>query len=150
MRSSYISEQLRAKVQAQAKNRCGYCLSSQKYVLGTLVIEHFIPIAKGGTDDEENLWLACSLCNTFKGVQTHATDPLTRRRARLFNPRRQEWARHFAWTEDGTQVIGRTVCGRATVVALRLNNPIAVNVREAWVAVGWHPPQEDAIPSQKP
>jgi hypothetical protein len=28
-------------------------------------------------------------------------------------------------------------------VALRLNNPIAVKVREAWVAVGWHPPQDD-------
>lgn len=143
MSSGYISEQLRAKVRSQAKNRCGYCLSPQKYILGKLEIEHTIPTSKGGTDDEENLWLACTLCNTFKATQTHAVDPLTRRRRRLFNPRRQEWKRHFAWTEDSTQVIGRTACGRATVVALRLNNPIAVNVREAWVDVGWHPPLDD-------
>ena len=29
-----------------------------------------------------------------------------------------------------------TACGRATVMALRLNNPISVNVRKAWVSVG--------------
>jgi HNH endonuclease len=143
MSSGYISDQVRARVRAQAKNRCGHCCSHQDYVLGTLEIDHFIPLSRGGTDDEENLWLACGLCNTFKASQTHVIDPLTRRRIRLFNPRRQQWSRHFAWSEDGTQIIGRTACGRATVVALRLNNPIAVKVREAWVAVGWHPPQYD-------
>ena len=65
MSSGYISEQVRTRVQAQAQNRCGYCLSHQDYVLGTLEIEHFIPRSKGGTDEEENLWIACSLCNTF-------------------------------------------------------------------------------------
>jgi geranylgeranyl pyrophosphate synthase len=58
----------------------------------------------------------------------------------LFNPRRQKWSRHFVWSEDGTLIIGKTACGRATVVALQLNNPIAVLVRQQWVAVGWHPP----------
>jgi HNH endonuclease len=143
MSSGYISESLRARIQTQAKNRCGYCLSSQAYIMGILEIDHFTPRSKGGTDDEENLWLACSLCNVFKGSQTHATDPLTRRHIRLFNPRRQKWSRHFAWSTDGTQIIGHTACGRATVVALRLNNPIGVNVRAAWVAVGWHPPQAE-------
>ena len=89
MSSGYISEALRDRIEAQAKSRCGYCRSQQKYVLGTLEIDHFIPRSKGGTDDEENLWLACSSCNVFKGVQTHAVDPLTRRRVRLFNPRGQ-------------------------------------------------------------
>jgi hypothetical protein len=140
MSSSYISESVRAKVQAQSRNRCGYCLSHQDYVLGTLEIDHLIPRAKGGTDDESNLWLACSLCNTFIGMQTDAIDPSTGRRTALFNPRTQQWSRHFAWAENGTQIVGRTACGRATVVALRLNNPIAVKVRAAWVAVGWHPP----------
>jgi HNH endonuclease len=143
MSSGYISEALRDRVEAQAKFRCGYCRSQQKYVLGTLEIDHFIPRSKGGTDDEENLWLACSSCNVFKGVQTHAIDPLTRRRVRLFNLRYQKWSRHFVWVEDGTQIVGQTACGRATVMALRLNHPISVNVRKAWVSVGWHPPIDD-------
>lgn len=143
MSSSYISEQLRLRVQASAQNQCGYCLSQQQYILGTLEIDHLVPRSQGGTDEEENLWLACSLCNGFKASQTYGLDPVTRRRLRLFNPRVQKWSRHFVWTEDGTQIVGYTACGRATVVALRLNNPIAVKVREAWVMVGWHPPEEN-------
>jgi 5-methylcytosine-specific restriction endonuclease McrA len=55
MSPSYISDQIRDRVKAKAKNRCGYCLSLQDYVLGTLEIDHLIPRAKGGTDEEENL-----------------------------------------------------------------------------------------------
>jgi hypothetical protein len=58
----------------------------------------------------------------------------------VYNPRRQVWSEHFEWSRDGTQILGRTACGRATVIALRLNNLIAVTVRRHWVAAGWHPP----------
>jgi len=142
MTSRSISEALREKIRAQAGNRCGYCLSLQKYVLGLLEIEHIIPKAKGGTDEEENLWLACRLCNNYKGTQTSALDPLTKRQVNLFNPRKQKWSRHFQWSEDGTKIIGRTACGRTTVVALQLNNIIAVTVRQQWVMAGWHPPED--------
>lgn len=76
MSASGISEEIRARVREQAGNRCGYCLSLQKYVLGILEIEHIIPKAKGGTDNEENLWLACRLCNGYKGIATHERDPV--------------------------------------------------------------------------
>jgi HNH endonuclease len=130
----------RARIRAQAGNRCGYCQSSQQYVLGLLEIDHIIPKASGGTDDEGNLWLACRMCNGYKGVQTHARDPVTGRRVRLFDHRRQRWSRHFLWSDDETRIIGRTACGRATVMAMQLNHMIAVMVRREWVAAGWHPP----------
>jgi|FrelakmetLWP11LW_1041352.scaffolds.fasta_scaffold104923_1 uncharacterized phosphosugar-binding protein len=38
------------------------------------------------------------------------------------------------------EIIGITACGRATIVALRLNNNLAVIVRKNWVQAGWHPP----------
>lgn len=135
-----MSEVVRVQIRERAQDRCGYCQSPQQYVLGLLELDHIIPIAKGGTDAEDNLWLACRLCNGFKGMQTHARDPRTSRRVRLFNPRRQRWARHFLWSDDGTRIIGRTACGRATVVALQLNHVIAMMVRREWVAAGWHPP----------
>jgi 5-methylcytosine-specific restriction endonuclease McrA len=53
-----IFEQVRSRVRAQAQNRCGYCRSLEMYVLGILEIEHIIPKAIGGSDEEENLWLA--------------------------------------------------------------------------------------------
>ena len=105
-------------------------------------MEHLHPEALGGTDDEENLWLACRLCNGSKGVQTHGRDPITGRRVKLFNPRRQHWKRHFTWNADGTRIIGLTVCGRATIAALKLNNLLAINVRREWVKAGWHPPED--------
>ena len=83
--------------------------------------------------------------NGFKGVQTEGTDPETGESVRLFNPRVQRWPEHFAWSDDGTLVLGRTPCGRATVGVLQLNNVIAVMVRREWVAAGWHPPRD--VPS---
>lgn len=140
--SSSISSDLRARIREQAADRCGYCLSPQHLVLGPLEIEHIVPTASGGTNDEENLWLACRMCNSFKSTQTHAVDPATGRRSRLFNPRIEPWSRHFHWSDDATQIIGVTAIGRATVAALKLNHVIAVMVRQSWVVAGWHPPQE--------
>lgn len=137
-----ISAEVRERVRRRAGDRCGYCLSPQRLVLGPLEIEHVIPTAAGGPDRETNLWLACRLCNNFKGAQTNALDAITGRRGKLFNPRRQRWRVHFGWSDDGTRILGKTPCGRATVLALRLNNLIAVMVRREWVAAGWHPPGE--------
>jgi hypothetical protein len=109
-------------------------------VLGWLEIEHLIPQALGGSDEEENLWLACRLYNGYKGVQIEGLDPETGSRVSLFNPRRQSWRDHFEWSTDGTRILGTTPCGRATVLSLQLNNLIAVMVRREWVTAGWHPP----------
>jgi len=42
----------------------------------------------------------------------------------------------------GTEITGRTVCGRATVAALHLNSDLAVLVRMNWIKAGWHPPTD--------
>lgn len=141
MSRSRIPVEVRERVRHAAADRCGYCLSRQELVLGRLQLEHIIPSAKGGADDEDNLWLACSLCNSHKGVQTTALDPLTGVVVPLYNPRQQPWSEHFHWAEDGTQIEGLTPCGRATVIALQLNNILAITVRRGWVRAGWHPPQ---------
>jgi HNH endonuclease len=139
--SSAIRDDIRQSVRAAAGNRCGYCLSPQSLVLGPLEIEHLVPQAHGGPDDEENLWLACRLCSSFKASQTEALDPVSGTRVSLFNPRRDRWMDHFIWSDDGLRIFGKTERGRATVVALQLNNMIAVTVRRHWVAAGWHPPR---------
>ncbi|MFQ5797002.1 MAG: HNH endonuclease, partial [Candidatus Bipolaricaulia bacterium] len=131
-----IPPPIRTRVAEQARHRCGYCLAHQQYVYEKLQIEHIEPRVLGGSDDEDNLWLSCSLCNRYKSSKTHGRDPVTGRRVRLFNPRQQKWKRHFRWSEDGTEVIGRTVCGRATVEALNMNNDLAVLVRSNWIEAG--------------
>jgi hypothetical protein len=105
-----------------------------------LEIEHIMPEAAGGLSVRENLWLACHRCNEFKGDRTRAIDSLTGENAAFFNPRTQRWHNHFAWSPDGTHIVGLTPCGRATVVALRLNNEYIVEARRFWVEAGWWPP----------
>lgn len=141
MKPPQISEALRQRVREAARHRCGYCLSPQSLVMGTLEIEHLVPRAQGGGDEEDNLWLSCSLCNRYKGTQTSAIDPLTGNNAQLFNPHHDSWSNHFRWSADGVRIEGLTPTGRAMVEALKLNNELAVEVRRNWVRAGWHPPE---------
>lgn len=53
---------LREKVKAQFGGRCGYCgQRSEK-----LHVDHVIPHAYGGSDEESNLMPACPSCNSLK------------------------------------------------------------------------------------
>ena len=138
-----VPAEVARRVRADAKNRCGYCLSPQHLVMARLEIEHLRPCAKGGTNDEENLWLSCPIFNGHKSDKTEATDPLTGNAVPLFNPRTQSWFDHFRWASDGIHIEGMTAIGRATVAALHLSDdPYALAVRGWWVLAGWHPPTE--------
>ncbi|RLT44743.1 MAG: HNH endonuclease [Chloroflexi bacterium] len=137
---AYISRQLRQKVTADAQNRCGYCLTAQQISGGQMHIEHILPLARGGVSDESNLWLSCAWCNSFKGAQTHAVDPLTGIEVPLFHPRTQSWLDHFRWSSDGAEIIGVSATGRATVHALQMNNEYILPARRQWIVAGWHPP----------
>ena len=88
-----------------------------------------------------NLCFACRRCNEFRSSATAACDPLTGEIVPLFHPRIQMWNEHFAWEASGTRIIGLTAIGRATVVALNMNNAVIVDARRRWVGVGWHPPE---------
>jgi hypothetical protein len=142
MSQAKIPDAIRQRVRKAARERCGYCLSPQRYVMGKLEVEHIIPRARDGSDDESNLWLSCSLCNGYKGPQISGIDPVSGTMVSLFNPRSQSWKEHFRWNIDGTKIVGLTPTGRTTVQALQLNNELAVEVRQNWVLADWHPPEE--------
>lgn len=107
-----------------------------------LEFEHLHPESHGGATLRENLWLACTRCNDFKGDRIDAIDLETNETVPLFNPRTQIWAEHFIWSPDGTLIIGLTPIGRATVAALRLNNEFILVARRFWVEAGWWPSAE--------
>jgi hypothetical protein len=51
---------------------------------------------------------------------------------RLFDPRRQDWPRHFEWI--GSVLVGRTQTGRATIAVLDVNEPQRVELRKILMA----------------
>ena len=142
MSQAYIPRALRQRVAESARHRCGYCLTPERVVGTPMQIDHIVPEALGGPTREENLWLACPLCNSFKGARVAALDPVTGETVRLFNPRTQSWPEHFTWEGNGTLIIGLTPAGRATVIAHRLNRASLIKARQLWVEAGCHPTEE--------
>lgn len=142
MSRTKIAAALRLLITEQGKRRCGYCLTQQRIVGQPMEVDHIVPEAEGGLTEEANLWLACSSCNDHKNDRTTAPDPVTGERVPLFDPRRQVWADHFAWSEQKDVIVGLTPTGRATVAALNMNRTDIVGARQLWASAGWHPPAD--------
>lgn len=143
MSRTYISAELRRQVRDDASARCGYCHSPEAFLGMPLDVEHLLPEALGGSTVRENLWLACTRCNDFKGDRVGTVDPETGQRVPFFNPRTQRWTEHFAWSPDGARIEGQTPAGRATIEALRLNNEFILIARRFWIESGRWPPVDD-------
>jgi hypothetical protein len=135
-----ITNALRQQVWEEAEHRCEYCRTSRRLIGMPLVIDHITPQVLGGSDERFNLAACCYRCNEFKGSKNQALDPEDNCLVALYNPRLQNWTEHFRWENGGTHIAGLTATGRATVIALRLNNEYVVESRALWILSGWHPP----------
>jgi HNH endonuclease len=123
-----MDELVRQLVRERAGNRCEYCrLSQQAGATIRFHIEHIRPRQHGGSDDPENLALACPACNWRKGPNMSAVDPETDRLTPLYNPRSARWSKHFEMVD--AEIVGLTDVGRATLKLLRMNDPEYVEVR---------------------
>ncbi len=69
-----VPADLRRQVRADAAGRCGYCHTPEVLIGMPLEFEHLYPEAYGGLTVRENLWLACTRCNGFKGDRVDAID----------------------------------------------------------------------------
>ncbi len=79
-------------------------------------------------------WRCCLRCNLHKGTNLSGIDPSNGSIVTLFNPRREVWGDHFRL--HGGIIVGLTPCGQATVVALAMNAPERVRLRESLLSEG--------------
>jgi hypothetical protein len=125
----------RQLVRERAGHRCEYCRLPQVLVSPLAFhVEHIVPKKHDGTDQVENLALACYFCNLHEGPNLTGIDPRSGRIVPLFHPRQQRWLRHFRWA--GPILLGRTATGRATVRVLAINLPHRVRVRQRLLEAG--------------
>ena len=126
----------------RARRRCEYCRSPAAFAHQSFSLEHIRPRSRKGKRSSGNLAWSCQGCNNHKYNRIKARDPVSGRHVLLFHPRRQRWSDHFAWSDNGTLILGLTRIGRATVEALQLNRIALVNLRRVLVAAREHPPGE--------
>lgn len=141
MSNRYLPAGLQEQLLAADDQQCAYCQTTEANTGQPMTVDHIVPEAQGGPTTFDNLCFACRRCNEFKGSVTTARDPLTGEIVPLFHPRTRTWSDHFAWDASGAHVTGLTAIGRATIVALKMNNEVIVDARRRWASVGWHPPE---------
>lgn len=96
-----INEATRSLVRQRAKSVCEYCHSLEEASAAQFAIDHILPQSRGGSDELDNLALACQRCNSYRYNFTEGIDPLTQQSITLFNPREQNWSDHFiVWSRS--------------------------------------------------
>ncbi|MGE3805837.1 MAG: HNH endonuclease [Gemmataceae bacterium] len=134
MSQTYVAATLRRLVRERAGEQCEYWLFPEEIALAPHWIDHIVAEKHGGLTVEENLALACVLCNQHKGSDLGSIDPLTMSLVPLFHPRRDRWPDHFQLA--GGRIEPITLVGRATEKLLQLNHPHRLQERERLVKAG--------------
>ncbi|NOT62619.1 MAG: HNH endonuclease [Acidobacteria bacterium] len=123
-----ISRELRDTVRRAYHFRCGYCGVHENEVGSELEIDHFCPLAAGGSDELSNLVYCCSACNRHKSDYWTADE-----RRQLLHPWRDDWALYLREAEDG-RLMALNERGELHLRRLQLNRPQLVAVRLERVA----------------
>jgi hypothetical protein len=100
-----LPPKLQEQVCLRATYLCEYCHTNERWQYVRFTIDHLTPAAEGGTNEPENLALACVHCNRRKSNKRSVFDQTTDRTVPLFNPRLHEWAEHFVWSRDGLTIL---------------------------------------------
>jgi len=117
---TYIPVALRRLVEERANRLCEYCLLPADVTFFPHEIDHVIAEKHGGETNADNLAFTCWRCNRHKGSDLGSFDPQTGAFSFLFNPRTQQWDKHFKFEE--LQIVGLTSEGRTTARLLQLNS----------------------------
>jgi hypothetical protein len=132
-----IPPSLRQLVFERAEGRCEYCLLPQAVVAYKHEPDHIIPRQHDGQTTADNLALACSRCNRYKGYNVGSFDPESGDLVPFFNPRTQVWSTHFRL--EGAFILPLTPAGRVTVKMLHFNDADRVEERERLLAFNLYP-----------
>jgi len=98
-------------IRSRAHNCCEYCKIPQDYDDLPFQFDHIVAQFHDGSDAHENRAWACVPCNVFKGTNLSGVNSHTGKVVRLFDPRRQNWKRHFEW--NGAFLEGKTQTPRS-------------------------------------
>lgn len=115
--------------------RCEYCLVPDFVGGMRYEIDHIISEKHGGSSTEDNLAYCCRFCNSAKGPIISSLSGNPKRLLPLFNPRKDTWADHFRYHEDGIAE-AYSLIGEGTIKILNLNDPRMIERRASFIRDG--------------
>lgn len=145
--TSYISAELRRLVVDRAEQMCEYCLIHEDDTFFGCQVDHIISEKHGGPTAAQNLALACTFCNRYKGSDIGSIMWSTNTFVRFFNPRIDHWANHFIL--NGIIIIALTDIGEVTARILEFNNNDRLLERQSLQAVDRYPSAAARLRMQK-
>lgn len=125
-------------VSQRANFICEYCHAPESAFNFPFEIDHFIPLSRNGTDNLENLVLACRSCNAYKAFHNIGLID-GNGNIQLFNPRQDNWDEHFRVNLETFEIEGLTEIANGTINRLKINNPRQINARQNWNQSGSFP-----------
>lgn len=125
--SRVVSNKVVADVRLRANDYCEYCKMPFGLTGTEFEIDHIISRSLKGDDSFQNLAWSCFRCNSNKGPHVGAIDPFTGKVQALFNPRSDNWHRHFRMTKG--RIVARTAKARTTLALLEMNDSNRVFTR---------------------
>ena len=129
---------LRAFVRERAGRRCEYCrLHEDDADFLSFHVKHVVAKQHGGTNEPDLLCYARSERNWSKGPNLSGF--IGGKIHPLFNPRKQNWKRHFRW--ERATLIGKTKTGKVKGRVLNINEPSRVMLCEHLLLEGRFQPE---------
>ena len=135
-----VSKASRAQVMERASGCCEYCRLPSSPKSLPFQIDHIIPKRHDGSNELNNLCLACVPCNLTKGAALAGIDSETNVLTPLYNPRVDVWTDNFK-INDKWEIEGITAIGRVTVYVLRMNDKDSIEARVHLAELGQYPCQ---------
>lgn len=128
-----------AAIAQRANHRCEYCQAPEVVFNFPFEVEHIIPLSRQGTNEEENLALACRSCNLRKGIRISGIASSSNTEVPFFHPRKNQWSEHFQINIESGEIIGITAVGEVTLEYLEMNSPAQLAARRLWIRLGLFP-----------
>ncbi len=132
-----VPDRLRRQARDRAQGRCEYCLIHEEDTNFPHEVDHVIAEKHSGPTTLDNLAWACGVCSRNKGADISSIDPHTSKVTPLFNPRQQQWRRHFRL--NGGRIEPLTASGRATANLLQFNTSENITDRLRLMSIGHYP-----------
>lgn len=129
----------RETVESRAGRRCEYCRAPQPATGIRYHLEHVFPESLGGTDEVDNLALACPTCNYYKSNHLLGIDEKRFNWPAAVQSKERPMARTFDFDSSTLRLKGKTDTGKGTVNRFLMNNSMQLEARRLWVELELYP-----------